>query len=87
MDNTEYFNAVAGEWDDLRSCMFQDEHHDRWLGFKPEDVRRWFAEAGLRDIAVVRTGQDCRATSASHSETSAIRIFAASGRKQGETCA
>lgn len=60
------------------------EHHDRWLGFKHDDVRRWFLEAGLKDVAVQGIGQKCRATSNARGETTAIRIFAASGHKWRE---
>ncbi|HSP17688.1 MAG TPA: class I SAM-dependent methyltransferase [Thermoanaerobaculia bacterium] len=57
------------------------EHHDRWLGFKRDDVHRWFVEAGLSDVAVAGIGQKCRATSKSLDDMADITIFAASGRK------
>lgn len=57
------------------------EQHDRWLGFKRDDMHRWFVEAGLNDVAVAGIGQKCRATSKSLGETTDITIFAASGRK------
>lgn len=34
------------------------EHNDRWPGFAREDVRRWFADAGLRNVSVSDAGED-----------------------------
>jgi hypothetical protein len=57
------------------------EHHDRWMGFKREDVFNWFTEAGLTDVAVDCVGQKCCADSQSETETASVSIFVASGRK------
>jgi ubiquinone/menaquinone biosynthesis C-methylase UbiE len=72
---------VITDLDEHTHEFLRIEHHDRWLGFERDDVRRWFVEAGLNDVAVVSIGQECRATSSCGSVTTAIGIFAASGRK------
>lgn len=72
---------VITDADEHTHEFLRTEHHDRWLGFKRDDVHRWFAEAGLNDIAVAGIGQKCCATSKSLCETTDITIFAASGRK------
>ncbi len=56
------------------------EQHDRWLGFKREDVARWFNAAGLREVGVVDTAELCCPT-AKCGEEAAITIFLARGRK------
>jgi len=57
------------------------EHHDRWMGFMREDVRRWFAEAGLLDVAVEGVGESCSSQSSSEAETASVSIFVASGTR------
>jgi len=54
------------------------EHHDRWMGFEREELRRWFREAGLTDVRVKDLGEECCGTSCS-GETAAVRIFVATG--------
>lgn len=61
--------------------FLRTEQHDRWLGFKFDDVRRWFVEAGLRDVSVSEIGQNCCVSSACGGDRAAIAIFAAAGRK------
>ena len=56
------------------------EQHDRWLGFKREDVASWFNAAGLSEVAVVATAERCCPT-AKCGEEAAITIFLARGRK------
>ncbi|MDM8552948.1 arsenite methyltransferase [Desulfobacterales bacterium HSG2] len=57
------------------------EHHDRWMGFKREDVEKWFREAGLRDVAVDCAEENCCAASDCGCEEASISIFVASGQK------
>jgi len=61
--------------------FLREEHHDRWLGFKREEVERWFIEAGLRRVRVDCVGERCCARSASGDEYASISIFVASGEK------
>ena len=57
------------------------EHHDRWMGFKREDVQGWFEEAGLRDVVVDCAGESCCGESCTGDDTADISIFVASGEK------
>jgi len=67
---------------DKHSYQFlKTEHHDRWLGFKRETVRRWFEEAGLKEISVEGVGQNCCATSSCGSECASVGIWVARGKK------
>jgi ubiquinone/menaquinone biosynthesis C-methylase UbiE len=57
------------------------EHHDRWMGFKREDVQRWFEEAGLSHVVVDCVGENCCAESSCGCESASVSIFVASGEK------
>lgn len=56
------------------------EHHDRWLGFPRDDVRRWLEGAGLQLASVDCVGEECCATSET-GQDAAVSIFVASGTK------
>lgn len=72
---------VATDLDEHHFEFLQTEQHDRWLGFRREDVRRWFIEAGLTDVAVDCVGEDCCAQSSSGTEHASVSIFVAWGEK------
>jgi ubiquinone/menaquinone biosynthesis C-methylase UbiE len=57
------------------------EHSDRWMGFPRDDLRRWFEDAGLREVAVDCAGENCCASSSCGRERAEISIFVASGKK------
>lgn len=61
--------------------FLREEQHDRWLGFARDDVRNWFADAGLRDIEVRGVGETCRSASSWSDERAEIDIFLAVGLK------
>jgi len=61
--------------------FLREEHHDRWLGFRREDVQRWLTEAGLREVKVGCVGEDCCATSSSGEKHAKVSIFVAFGRR------
>jgi ubiquinone/menaquinone biosynthesis C-methylase UbiE len=61
--------------------FLRTEQHDRWLGFKRDDVRRWFEDAGLKDVIVDCADTNCCADSNSGSESADVSIFVASGMK------
>ena len=54
-------------------------HHDRWMGFKREDIREWFRKAGLKKVVVDCVGETCCAQS--YNEDVSFSIFVASGEK------
>ena len=58
------------------------EHHDRWMGFKRDDIADWFRISNLSDVAVVCVGQNCCADSANGSSSAKVSIFVASGTKK-----
>ena len=61
--------------------FLKEEQHDRWMGFKREDIRRWFEEAGLKNVIVDCVGESCCAQSSCGDEQASISMFIASGKK------
>ena len=72
---------VITDLDEHAFEFLRTEQHDRWLGFRREDVQRWFVEAGLGAVATDCVGEDCCSQSGSGDEYAAISIFVASGEK------
>ena len=72
---------VITDLDEHDHEFLRTEQHDRWLGFKREDIRRWFAEAGLKEVKVDCLGEDCCAGSSCGCDKVGISIFLASGVK------
>ncbi len=75
---------VATDLDQHDFEFLRQEHNDRWMGFKRDDIRRWFEEAGLKDIVVDCVGENCCAKSSCGREQAKISIFVAHGRKAGD---
>jgi len=48
---------VITDMDEHQFEFLRAEQHDRWLGFKREDVKRWFLEAGLKNVTVNAAGE------------------------------
>jgi ubiquinone/menaquinone biosynthesis C-methylase UbiE len=57
------------------------EQNDRWMGFKRQDIRQWFLEAGLKDVVVDCVGEDCCSLSECGTDYASISIFVACGEK------
>jgi ubiquinone/menaquinone biosynthesis C-methylase UbiE len=72
---------IISDLDEHHFEFLQREHHDRWLGFKRQDIRQWLRNAGLKDVVVDCVGEDCCAESSCGSENAKINVFMASGRK------
>jgi len=72
---------VITDLDEHRFEFLKTEHHDRWMGFKREEVKQWLTEAGLRSAVVDCAGEDCCAQSSCGSDFASISIFVASGEK------
>ncbi len=72
---------VITDLDEHDFAFLKEEHHDRWMGFKRDDVAAWFADAGLKDVRIECVGRDCCATSCDGEGSARISIFAASGVK------
>ena len=58
----------------------REQMADLWLGFERDDIRRWFAEAGLHDIEVDCAEGTCNACGPD-GEVKPLSIFVAIGRK------
>lgn len=68
---------------DKHSYQFlKTEHHDRWLGFKREVIRRWFDEAGLKEVSIESVGQNCCAASSCGGECASVGIWVTRGVKR-----
>jgi ubiquinone/menaquinone biosynthesis C-methylase UbiE len=61
--------------------FLRTEQHDRWMGFKREDVLAWLNAAGLHDAAVDCVGENCCAQSSCGCQQATVSIFVASGSK------
>ena len=72
---------VITDLDEHTHEFLRQEQHDRWLGFRREDVRQWFSAAGLKNVAVVDSEEKCCGTSCCGGEKATISIFVASGEK------
>lgn len=74
---------VITDEDEHQHEWLHEEMDDVWLGFDREQFRRWFVEAGLKEVGVDCTGSDCCAESA-EGESVAVSVFVARGIKFGD---
>ncbi|NPV90319.1 MAG: class I SAM-dependent methyltransferase [Firmicutes bacterium] len=72
---------VITDLDEHGHTFLRTEQHDRWMGFKREDVKQWLSEAGLKDAMTDCVGQNCCADSCCGEESASISIFVARGVK------
>lgn len=72
---------VVTDLDEHSHEFLRLEQFDRWMGFKRVDVKKWFLDAGLKDVVVDCVGGNCCATSGCGSESASISIFIAYGIK------
>jgi ubiquinone/menaquinone biosynthesis C-methylase UbiE len=73
---------VITDLDEHTFEFLRTEQHDRWMGFKREDVQLWFIEAGLCQAATDCVGEDCCAQSSGGDQSASISIFVAFGEKE-----
>ena len=57
-----------------------EEHHDRWMGFEREDVRKWLSEAGFSNVRVSDLDERC-CTTPDCGRSVTVGIFVASASK------
>ncbi|GAK61246.1 methyltransferase type 11 [Candidatus Vecturithrix granuli] len=74
---------VITDLDEHHFEFLRTEQYDRWLGFKREDISRWFEAAGLKHVSVDCVGDNCCAQSNCGCEAAAVSIFVASGERNG----
>ena len=72
---------VITDLDEHTHEWLRTEQYDRWLGFKREDVKAWFELAGLSNISVDCTDQNCCASSQTCNDSADVSIFLAYGEK------
>jgi ubiquinone/menaquinone biosynthesis C-methylase UbiE len=72
---------VITDMDEHQFDFLRTEQYDRWMGFKREDVDRWFRAAGLKNVVVDCVGENCCADSKSGADHATVSIFVASGEK------
>lgn len=73
--------VVVTDMDEHKFEFLRKEQHDRWTGFKRENIERWFKEAGLKNVKVDCVGEDCCADSDEGREQASVSIFVAYGEK------
>lgn len=71
---------VITDMDQHEFKFLVEEQHDRWMGFKREDVSRWLSDAGLKEVLVDHVGEECQSAS-SDGEQASVSIIIASGIK------
>lgn len=76
---------VITDLDAHRFEFLTREHNDRRMGFPGDNIRRWFEDAGLQDVAVDCVGENCCASSSCGRESAKISIFVASGKKNAKS--
>lgn len=72
---------VITDLDEHNYEFLRTEQFDRWMGFKREDVEKWFSEAGLKKVLVECAGGNCCTSSSCGCDKASISIFAAYGEK------
>ena len=72
---------IITDLDEHAFVFLTEERTDRWMGFRREDMRTWFAEAGLKDIVVGDTGERASVPSDSTDDCADISIFIGRGTK------
>jgi ubiquinone/menaquinone biosynthesis C-methylase UbiE len=72
---------VITDLDEHPFAFLKTEHHDHWMGFKREEIKKWLKEAGLRNVIVDCVGENCCAQSSGGGDQASISIFVASGEK------
>lgn len=72
---------VISDLDEHTFWFLRREQHDHWMGFRREDVRRWFRDAGLSQVVTDCTDEECCAESVAEHERASVSIFIAYGEK------
>jgi len=73
--------VIITDLDEHSFEFLRSEQHDRWLGFKRENVKRWLEESGLTDVHVDQTQQLCHSDSETGGAKASVSIFLAVGTK------
>jgi ubiquinone/menaquinone biosynthesis C-methylase UbiE len=72
---------VITDLDEHKFEFLRREQHDRWLGFKRDDVERWLSGARLCGVMTDCVGENCCASSEAGAGAASVSIFVAWGEK------
>ena len=72
---------VITDMDEHEFEFLRKEQHDRWLGFKREDIELWFKQAGLKNVKVDCVDEECCADSVEGEKSGNVSLFVAHGEK------
>lgn len=72
---------IITDMDEHNFEFLKTEQYDHWMGFKREDVKHWFIEAGLKEVMVDCVDENCCAPSCCGDEYASVSIFLAFGEK------
>lgn len=72
---------VITDLDEHNHEFLRLEHYDKWMGFKRQNIEKWFLEAGLKNVYIDCAGGKCSATSSCGCDSASISIFVAYGEK------
>jgi hypothetical protein len=73
--------VVITDMDEHEFEFLRKEQHDRWLGFKREDIEHWFKVAGLKNVKVDCVEENCCGDSDESGEKASVSLFVAYGEK------
>lgn len=74
-------NVVITDLDEHTFEFLVTEQHDRWMGFRREEVKRWFEEAGFVNVSIECASAECCSASQQSSVQATVSIFLAYGEK------
>ena len=72
---------VITDMDEHDFQFLKKEQHDRWMGFKRDEVAGWFEKAGLKNVKLECEDETCCADSVECGERASVSIFVAYGEK------
>jgi ubiquinone/menaquinone biosynthesis C-methylase UbiE len=73
---------IITDLDEHTNEFLRTEQYDKWLGFKREDIKKWFESAGLKNIVLDCVGDKCCAESkCKQTDRAEVSIFIGYGEK------
>lgn len=74
-------SVVITDLDEHSFEFLRTEQNDRWMGFKRSDIKDWFLKAGLTNVTVESTDENCCSDSTCGCTSAKISVFIAHGQK------
>ncbi|UCH14107.1 MAG: methyltransferase domain-containing protein [Bacteroidales bacterium] len=72
---------IITDLDEHNFEFLRNEHNDQWMGFKRDDIKKWFFESGFKGVVIDCAGEKCCSDSSAGDERAEISIFIAHGEK------